>query len=148
MKPIHGNINTLSEAESLQLLARNTFAHLACHIHDQIYVLPITYAFEDGYFYSHSKPGRKIEMMRKNSSICIQVEEVQDFFHWKSVIAWGKFEELKEDRASSAMRLLIRKVVGKGDAISPLELDLTAQLESTIIYQMKVDSISGRFESK
>ena len=132
MKPFHGNINALSEVESFQLLEKKTFAHLACH-HDRIYVLPISYAFEDGTIYSHSKLGEKIEIMRKNSSICIQVEEIKNFFHWKSVIAWGKFEELKDDRASAAMRLLIRKVAvkGEGDAISSLELDFTAQFESS-----------------
>jgi len=86
-------------------------------------------------------------MMRKNASICIQVEEVQDFFHWKSVVSWGNFEELSGDQSSTAMRLLIKKVSKRNDGVSSLDLDFTALFEAAIIYRMKIDSLSGRTES-
>ena len=147
MKPFHGEIQVLNEIECIQLLERNTTAHLGCHVHDQVYVVPITYACEGGYFYSHSQPGKKIEMMRENNKICIQVEEIHNFYHWKSVISTGKYEELSGDRASTAMRLLIKKVATQNEPESSLELDFTAMLESAIIYRMKIDSLSGRTES-
>lgn len=103
--------------------------------------------FEDGYIYSHSKPGHKVEMMRKNPKVCFQVEEVQDFFHWKSVVAWGTFEELKGDAATVAMRLLLSKFVGSEKRRSELEIDFAAQLESAIIYRIKVEKSTGRFEN-
>ena len=33
-------------------------------------------------------------MMRKNPQICFQVDNFQNLDNWKSVIAWGIFEEL------------------------------------------------------
>lgn len=146
MKPYHGEIAELNSADNIKLLERNKFAHLACHVKDDIFLVPISYVFADGYIYSHSKPGHKVEMMRKNPKVCFQVEEVQDFFHWKSVVAWGEFEELKGDAATTAMRLLIQKFVGNEKRRSELEIDFAAQLESAIIYRIKVEKSTGRFE--
>ena len=122
MKPLHGTFDVLTPAESINLLEKGRFAHLACHNGNDIYLVPISYACEGGYIYSHSKPGKKIEMMRKNSHICIQTEEIKNFSNWKSVIALGQFEELKGDEAASGMRLLIKKLSDKdSEGISSLE---------------------------
>lgn len=148
MKPHHGEIKNLNSAESIKLLERNRFGHLACHVKDGIYLVPITYAFEDGYIYSHSKLGQKIKMMRKSPQVCVQVEEVQDFFRWKSVIAWGTFEELKGDDAKIAMRRLIQKVtIGeRNNRKSELETDFAALLEMAVIYRIKIEHSTGRYE--
>ena len=150
MKPHHGVIVPLSSADIIKFLEKGRFGHLACHVKDDIYIVPITYVFEDGYIYSHSRLGKKIEMMRRNPRICIQVEEVEDFFRWKSVIAWGQYEELKGDKATIAMRRLIHKMAEKGtdSRRSELEVDITAQLESAIIFQIKVEKSSGRCEGQ
>jgi hypothetical protein len=148
MKPHHGEIKPLGPSETIGLLERNRFGHLACHARDDLYIVPITYAFEDGYIFSHSKYGKKIEMMRGNPKVCIQVEEVEGFFRWKSVIAWGRFEELKGDEAITVMRRLIQKIVEKelDHRRSELEIDLSAQLESAIVFQIKVEKSTGRCE--
>lgn len=148
MKPNHGQIWPLEQKESIELIERNRFGHLACHSIDDIYVVPITYAAEGGYIYSHSREGKKIEMMRNNPYICIQVEEVQEFNKWKSVIAWGEFEELSGDMATLGMRMLLRRVlsVEKQKQRSELEIDFSAQLESAVIYRMRMQKMTGRLE--
>lgn len=148
MKPHHGRIDNLNETDSLRLLKEGHLGHLACHDHNEIYLVPISYAFEDGFIYSHSRPGKKIEIMRKNSRICIQVEDIHDFFQWKSVIAWGHFEELQGDAAATAMHMLLGKMtereIGRGSSL--LEVDMAALLETAIIYRMKVSKMTGRCE--
>lgn len=149
MKPHHGHIATMKSTEAKSLFEECRFAHLACHNRDDIYLVPISYIFEDGAIYSHSEPGRKIDIMRKNPHVCVQVEKIQDFFHWRSAIAWGDFEELSGDEANEAMRLLLKKVSEeKGAAqMSSLGLDMAAQLESAIIYKITVKEITGRYEN-
>lgn len=149
MQPHHGEIKTLSTTEIMKLLEKSRYAHLACHNKDEVYLVPITMAFQDGYIYSHSGAGHKIDLMRQNPNVCVQAEEVSDFFHWKSVIAWGKFEELKGDEALQGMRWLIRKVVDKEPTQkkSDLELDMSALLETQIIYRIKIDKATGRYEN-
>ncbi|QLY26408.1 pyridoxamine 5'-phosphate oxidase family protein [Bdellovibrio sp. KM01] len=106
MKPHHGQIGAMNETEALKLMEENRFAHLACHNRDDIYLVPISYICTDGFIYSHSESGRKIDIMRKNPHVCVQVEKIEDYSHWKSVIAWGDFEELHGYEANEAMRLL------------------------------------------
>lgn len=148
MKPHHGDIHLLSAEENIQLLERNLFGHMACAVKNEAYLVPITYAFSDGYIYGHSKLGKKIEMMRKNPRVCIQVEEVKSFFNWKSVIIWGKYEELKGDKSTIGMRILMKKILEKEPAehISSLEMDLTAMLEAAIVFRIKVEEATGRSE--
>lgn len=148
MKPHHGDIKILSEVESRKLLETARFGHLACHLKEELYFIPLTFAFEDGYLYSHSRLGKKIKIMRKNPQVCVQVEEIEDFFRWKSVIAWGQFEELNGDEVSIAMRRLIKGLIEKetDKRRSDLEIDIAAQLESAIIYRIKVEKITGRCE--
>lgn len=148
MKPNHGKISDLGIFESTKLLEANHFAHLACHIGDELYLVPVSYVFENGFFYSHSKMGKKIDLMRRNPSVCIQVEKVENFFRWKSVIAWGKFEELGESDAAIAMRMLIKALSGAGDLQhkSSLEVDFAAQLERSIIFRIKLGDCTGRSE--
>lgn len=148
MKPHHGQIGTMKEIEALNLFEESRLAHLACHNRDDIYLVPISFIYQDGVIYSHSEPGRKIDIMRKNPHVCVQVEKIDDYSHWKSAIAWGDFEELKGDEANEAMRLLLKKVseeVGSSQ-MSSLGLDMAAQLESAIIYRIKIKKMTGRFE--
>jgi nitroimidazol reductase NimA-like FMN-containing flavoprotein (pyridoxamine 5'-phosphate oxidase superfamily) len=148
MKPVHGNINDLNPVDVNRILERNDFGHLACATHGDIYLVPISYVYEDGYLYSHTRPGKKIDMMRKNPHICIQVEEVEDFFHWSSVIAWGKFEEVSKEDAPTAMRQIIKKMALREgeERRSDLEVEMAALLESAIIFRVKIEKATGRSE--
>lgn len=147
MKPHHREIKKLTSKDSVKLLEDLNYGHLACHLKQDIFLVPITYAFEDGYIYSHSRNGQKIKMMRKNPMVCFQVEAVKNFYQWKSVIAWGKFEELRGQDATMGMRLLEQRIaLNEGRKISPLELDFSALLETVNIYRIKVKKMTGRCE--
>lgn len=147
MKPQHEAIHTLSSEEAKNLFKECKLAHLACHHHDEIYLVPISYVFFENAIYSHSEPGRKIEIMRSNPHVCVQVEKIKDFFHWKSALAWGNYEELSGDEATQAMRMLILSLNEVAPKISSLAVDMTSQLESAIIYRINVTSMTGRYES-
>jgi nitroimidazol reductase NimA-like FMN-containing flavoprotein (pyridoxamine 5'-phosphate oxidase superfamily) len=148
LKPFHGMVRQLNSDEIDQILLRNNFAHLGCHHHSDIYVVPVSYVYDSGYIYSHSKPGKKIDMMRKQARVCFQVEEIHHFLEWKSVIAWGEFEEMKGEAATAAMRLLLTSLSQKERLIhaSSLEIDISAQIERAIIYRVKVEKSTGRYE--
>lgn len=135
--------------EMISILERGGLAHLGCYHGGEVYIIPITYVFADGYIYSHSQPGKKIEMMRNNPKVCVQIEEVKDLFDWKSIIAWGAFEELKDLEAAKGMRLLIQSITRSQKVHLPsLEVDFTALLEKAIIFRIKVEKMTGRYEDK
>lgn len=145
----HGSLRSLSEPEMYALLEGKCIGHLGCTDKDEVYVVPITYAFADGYIYAHSVMGHKIRLMREHKKICVQVEEIQDMFHWQSVLAWGSYEELKSEDAAKAMRLLIHAIARtRALKVSDLEADFAALAVNAIFYRIKVERMTGRAEAK
>lgn len=86
----------LTKEECEQVLVSNVYAHFGCVDGDEAYVVPITYVYRDGYIYSYTHDGRKIEIVRKNPKVCVQVEQVESGSAWRSVMCWGLFEEVAD----------------------------------------------------
>lgn len=80
----------------MDMLEANRSGKLACARDGQPYLVPVTFSKDGGYLYGFSLEGQKIEWMRANPKVCVQVEEFVDKSHWKSVIVYGEFEELPD----------------------------------------------------
>jgi len=85
---------------------------IGCHAENMTYVVPVTFAYDGKYIYGHTKEGLKIDMMRKNPMVCFEVDVMENMSNWRSVIAWGKFEELKTpEHRKIGMRILMDRVM-------------------------------------
>ena len=84
-----------------------------------MYVVPVAYAYDDGYIYGHTKNGLKIRMMRKNPNVCFEIDWMKDMNNWKSVILYGTFEELKGDDANNGLEILMKSITSNLDRKSP-----------------------------
>ena len=109
-----GMMRELTDAEMDALLAREVFGHLGCTDGQKPYVVPTAYVFHDNVIYGQTTEGRKIELLRKNPNVCLQVEEKRERT-WESVICWGNFEELefpelKGPNATQIVKLLTKKL--------------------------------------
>lgn len=144
----HGETRPLPAEDMIRVLENQHLAHLGCSVGDDIYVVPISYAYEDGAFYSHSPEGQKIRMMRGNPNVCVQVEQVDGPFAWQSVIAWGTFEELKGETAAFGMRLLVRAFGDGTSRTSPLQEDFATMLSRAVIYRIVIRRMTGRCEGR
>ena len=89
-------IQELSRQASLELLARMHLGRLACARSTQPYVVPVYFAYKNNYLYSFSTVGQKIEWMRVNPLVCIEVDEMVSSRQWTSVIVFGSYEELPD----------------------------------------------------
>jgi len=89
-------IRTLSIPECTALLTANRVARLACARDGRPYVVPIHYAYADHHLYAFSMPGKKIEWMRDNPLVSVQVEQRGEGRAWKSVVLDGRYEELPD----------------------------------------------------
>jgi nitroimidazol reductase NimA-like FMN-containing flavoprotein (pyridoxamine 5'-phosphate oxidase superfamily) len=75
-----------------------------------VYVVPISYAYDGNYIYCHSYEGKKLEFMRKNPAVCFQVDKMKNMANWKSVIAWGDFEEITDkNEIRKAVKILLER---------------------------------------
>ncbi|WP_315928659.1 pyridoxamine 5'-phosphate oxidase family protein [Mesorhizobium sp. SP-1A] len=89
-------IRTLTTLECTKLLSAERLGRLACAAEGKPYVVPIYYAFQDYHLYAFSMPGRKIDLMRANPQVCVQVDARGEGRGWQSVILEGSYEELPD----------------------------------------------------
>ena len=94
-------INEMSEKECRTVLTRSSIGRLGCALENQPYVVPIYFAYESECVYVLSTFGQKVEWMRANPKVCIQVDEIANECQWVSVIANGIYKELPEPQYST-----------------------------------------------
>ena len=100
-------IREMSRQECLRVLAGGRLARLGCAHENQPYVVPVYLAYDDasGCLFGFTTPGQKIEWMRANPLVCVEVDEIAGHDQWVSVIAFGRYEELPETSGSDGVRL-------------------------------------------
>ena len=103
--------DTLSNREIMDVLSNNFLGRLACYADGKSYIVPISYAYDGDYIYARSFEGMKLNMMRKNPNVCLQVDKIESMSDWQSVIIWGTFEELTDnDEREKGLKILLSKI--------------------------------------
>lgn len=141
-------IRELSDAECLGLLQRSKLGRLACSRNDQPYILPIHLYFDSGAkcLYGFSTVGQKIEWMRENPRVCVEVDEVTDKDRWTTVLVFGAYEELGDSREDAAARNRAQTLF---EATPEWWFPAAARSESrephaVVLYRIRIDRVSGR----
>ena len=145
-----GNLNSRQIEHVLQSLI---IGRIGCHADNKTYVVPVTYAYDGTYIYGHTKEGLKIDMMRKNPMVCFEVDVMENMSNWRSVIAWGKFEELRTpEERKAGMRILMDTVMpfmtGEttiGHAMSDSH-PKTIEAMKGVVYRIELTQKTGRYE--
>lgn len=135
-------MKALQEDESRALLSACRIGRLGCIDNGEPYVVPINYVFEDESVYSHSLPGRKIEALRAHPRACLQVDEIENDFEWRSVIAYGAFEEV---RVPSDRRSILSKLLTRFPLLTPVESVMAqdAGAPDSVVFRIRIDRITG-----
>jgi nitroimidazol reductase NimA-like FMN-containing flavoprotein (pyridoxamine 5'-phosphate oxidase superfamily) len=148
-------IGRLSEEMIEQVLTGNLLGRIGCCTGDQMYVVPVSYVYDGKYIFAHSLEGMKIDIMRKNPNVCFQVDEIKDYMNWKSVIAWGKYEELTEGEARyAAMNYFVERTLRMkvSETAALPEVNATRIHPRSpgnirpVIYRIAVTKKTGRYE--
>jgi len=148
-------LGQLNNSEIEDVLKNQVVGRIGCQADGVIYVVPVTYVYDGVHVYAHSAQGMKIDMMRKNADVCFEVDTMQNMANWQSVIAWGRFEEIKNDiERKNAMQKLIGRLM-------PLVASETAQPthgihahehdtsnRQAILFRIRLNKKTGRFEKR
>lgn len=118
-----------------RVLHSEVVGRIGCHDAGRPYVVPITYAYDGDAIYGHTSEGQKLHMMRANPYVCFEVEQVDDLANWRSVIAWGVFEELTGEQEQRALRLFEGRARGTSS-------------ETPVVYRIVLREKTGRFEKR
>ncbi|MFN0109227.1 MAG: pyridoxamine 5'-phosphate oxidase family protein [Blastocatellia bacterium] len=137
-------IGKLSSDEATKVLSKGTLGRLGCIADGEPYVVPVHYFFDGQSIWIHSLSGKKITALRANNRACLQVDDIQDSYHWRSVIAYGNYEEVSDEQLREhALAELFRRVPN----LTPVESKMTLGLRETIVFCLRVDQITGVGES-
>jgi nitroimidazol reductase NimA-like FMN-containing flavoprotein (pyridoxamine 5'-phosphate oxidase superfamily) len=111
--------------------------------------VPVYFAYEDNALYSFGTLGQKIEWMRANPLVCIEVDEIVDQQQWESVIVFGRYEELPDTSEWQGARAVAYQLLQK----SPMWWE-PAYVQSIhggtprplvpIVYRIHIARITGR----
>lgn len=137
-------IKQMGEREAREILGKEVLGRLGCNIQDAPYVLPINFVYEDGYAYVHSLPGMKIDAMRENPRVCLQVDEIKDAYHWRSVIGWGEFEEITDEQEKEQALVCLFKRLPH---LTPVESRMAKTHVQSIVFRIRIDKVTGVFEN-
>ncbi|MBE7172923.1 MAG: pyridoxamine 5'-phosphate oxidase family protein [Williamsia sp.] len=147
--------HSLTSIEIEDMLKHQLIGHLGCQADGMVYVVPISYAYEDGFIYARTQEGMKINMMRKNPAVCFQVEVTSDLANWKSVIAWGEYEELTDpEERKKGLNVLLKRIL---PVVTSETMKITADWPyapddlneiTGIIFRIEIRDKTGRVENK
>jgi nitroimidazol reductase NimA-like FMN-containing flavoprotein (pyridoxamine 5'-phosphate oxidase superfamily) len=142
-------IREMNEDECRELLARSGFGRLACARDNQPYVVPIYFSYDGGSLYGFSVLGQKIEWMRSNPLVCVEIDHSTSPDRWTSVVVFGRYEELPDagefaiERARAQAALQKRSRWWEYAAIPGAEWKRKSGPFEPIFYRIRIERISG-----
>lgn len=149
-------LGKLNNEEIEELLQNNNMGRIGCSSSKKTYVVPVNYVYDGKSIIAHSVEGMKIKMMRSNPSVCFEVDEVTTNTHWKSVIAWGTYQEITGERERlDAMKIFVNRMLKLKVSTTAHPPEMTEQRMhdqhgsvKPVIYRILLDEKTGRYETE
>ena len=141
-------IHEMTTAECYRALEKVNVGRLACARDGQAYAVPINFAFDGTYFYGFTTLGQKVEWMRANPLVCLEVDEIISESQWMSIVVFGQYEELPdkpeyEHARTRAHAFLQKRVIWwEPAALSQEHRDQPHSL-TPIFYRIHIKKITG-----
>ena len=138
--PDRGAIAELSREEADAFLRTQRVARLGCHAGGLTYVVPVIYAYDGECVHAVTTEGQKVAMMRASPRVCVEVDEydADGRGSWRSVIAYGAYEELAGDDAAGALALLRERFARAPAGEGPRDLG------GVVVFRIRLDELTGR----
>jgi nitroimidazol reductase NimA-like FMN-containing flavoprotein (pyridoxamine 5'-phosphate oxidase superfamily) len=121
---------------------------------DLPYIIPFNYGYSKGALYIHSAPeGRKIDLLRKDSRVCFEVEDSMEITkeeracdwstRYRSVVGYGNVEILS-DEASKQQGLGV--IMAQHEAPELVEFN-PKNINRMVILKLTITSMTGKQSS-
>ena len=132
----------LSNEEARKLFQSARVARLGCIVNGEPYVVPINCYLDGDSLHSHSLPGLKISALRENPRACVQVDEIESDLHWRSAIAFGRFEEITKANERADM---LAKLLRNFPLMTPVESAIAVDGSSpeVIVFRIRIERLTG-----
>ena len=141
-------VEELKINECRDVLEKTNLGRIACESNGQPYIVPFNFAFDrKEYLYAFSTVGQKIEWMRKNPLVCVEVEVIKSQEEWTTLVINGRYEELPDipewaDQRIYAHELLSRRPMWWQPAYVA-ETCRGKMDENPVYYRIHIEKITG-----
>lgn len=143
----------LNSNEIEDLLKQQLIGRIGCHADGFTYVVPVSYVYDGECVYVYTYDGLKMNIMRKNPKVCFEADDTTNLSDWKSVVAWGEFEELvnekDKDYALEKLNERILPVINSEtmriSSLWPFSEE-SAERKPGIFFRIRLTEKTGRFE--
>ena len=142
-------IQDMSHKAIIDLLKSAHVGHIACARGAQPYVTPFSFVYYDGFIYSFATVGKRIEWMRANPLVCVEVERIVSHREWQTVVAFGRYQELPKTVEFYDARLLAHNLLAATPTwwepgyVKTLHEGAERPLEP-IYFRIVIEEMSGR----
>ncbi|MGB3300938.1 MAG: pyridoxamine 5'-phosphate oxidase family protein [Phormidesmis sp.] len=147
------DIDIMGSQDIQNLLQQVGHGHLGCAFEGRPYVVPMQYYLEnssgdssqESTIYIFTTEGQKTQYLDANPQVCLQVEDIQDPLHWRSVIVTGRAERLTEPSEIEHVKQLVkaRNPTTLSPAISRTWIDSWGRKNTVAIYRIHPSEITG-----
>ena len=139
-------IQEMTERECRAMLATTNVARLACARNSQPYIVPIRVDLDGDCLYGYATLGQKIEWMRENPLVCLEIDEVITPGQWASVVVFGRYEELPPTHEYEAARRIAQSLFQKHPAWwEPASVPLAGhERRPPIVFRIQIGGMTGR----
>ena len=143
---------SLTERQAKEVLKKNTIGRIGCYDGKEVYIIPVNYLY-NGDIFGHSHVGKKIRNMGRYPDVCFEVDQINSNKNWKSVVAWGTYEEIsdKTEKWKVMQEFLKKKLYVKSTEKDPVPEISKIRLHPRaaapiIVYKIVIRKITGRYE--
>lgn len=139
------DIDEMSSKEIQDFLQQAGYGHLGFIHEGKPCVMPMQYYLEDADIYLFTTEGMKTHDIDANPEVCLQVEEIRDSAHWRSVIVNGRADRLTSQPEIDRVRQFIKaQNPTLSPAINRTWTDAWGRAEIAAIYHLHPSEMSGR----
>ncbi len=146
-------LGQLTDTQINNILSSQALGRLGCTDGMQPYIVPVTYTYDGKYIYGQTNEGTKLAILRKNPTVCFEVDMMTDMQNWQSVIVFGKFQELKGVQAKKARETLFNHVFTLMTSSTIHEQEEPGELDDgnrikNVMYRITIKKVTGRYEKQ
>ena len=103
------------------------------------------YAYDGKELYFFTTEGMKTQFIEANPKVCLQVEEITDSTHWRSVMVIGQAEQVTNaEETQRAMKLITERNPSLTPAISATQIDTWGRAVDIALYRINPELVDGR----
>ena len=139
-------IQDMTAQECRAMLTGMRVARLACARDNQPYIVPVHVDLDEAFLYGYATLGQKIEWMRVNPLVCLEIDDLTSHGTWASVVVFGHYEELPHTPEYEGPRRVAERLFKRHPSWwEPASVPLGAHPQRPpVVFRICIDRVTGR----